>query len=370
MAEHRDGVRLVQVVCLIRPCSLYFRHEIKKRNKILGASGAEWSQGRGKVVSVRIQFLFVFFLFLGLGCATPAPKPEPVPMPISVEEAKRASEASNAPAEKIYKRKVAVGRFSNETNYGRGLLVDADLDPLGKQASDVLATQLQRSGRFIVFERPDMSKIQREQVLSGEGGLVGVDALIVGSVTEFGRSLAGKKGFLSSTKQQLAHAKVNLRLIDVSTGRVFLAADGTGESVYESGEIAGYGSAAAYDSTLNEKAISAAIADVMTEVVNEIEARPWRTYVLAVESGAIYIAGGSRQGLSSGDELSVMRQGRTIDSPQTGLPIELPGTEVARIQVGSHFGDDETTEGSICSVVSGSVEGISLEALYVIELKE
>jgi curli biogenesis system outer membrane secretion channel CsgG len=307
---------------------------------------------------------------LSLACATPARQPKPVPMPVSPEEAKQAQADANAPAEKFYKRKVAVGRFSNETNYGRGLLVDADLDPLGKQASDVLTTQLQRSGRFMVFERPDMSKIRREQALSGIDSLVGVDALIVGSVTEFGRSTAGKKGFLSSTKRQLAHAKVNLRLIDVKTGRVFLAADGTGEAVHESGEIAGYGSAAAYDSTLNEKAISAAISDVMSEIVKELAARPWRTYLLAFEDGMAYIAGGSQQGLAAGDELAVMRQGKTIKSPQSGLPIELPGTEVARIRIESHFGDDEATEGSICSVTSGAIDAAALDSFFVIEPKE
>ncbi|MBW2275060.1 MAG: curli production assembly protein CsgG [Deltaproteobacteria bacterium] len=307
---------------------------------------------------------------LGLACAKPAPQPVPVPMPVTPEEAKRAQAEANAPVEKFYKRKVAVGRFSNETNYGRGLLVDSDLDPLGKQASDVLATQLQRSGRFMIFERPDLSKIQREQALAGVGGIVGVDALIVGSVTEFGRSTAGQKGFLSSTKRQLAHAKVNLRLIDVTTGRVFLAADGTGESTHESGEIAGYGSAAAYDSTLNEKAISAAISDVMTEIINELEARPWRTYVLAYEGGMVYLAGGSRQGLAAGDELAIIRKGASIKSLQTGLPIELPGVEVARVRVESHFGDDEASEGSVCSVVDGAIDVAELESLYVIEPKE
>jgi curli biogenesis system outer membrane secretion channel CsgG len=307
---------------------------------------------------------------LGLGCAKPSPQPEPVPMPVSREEAMQAQAEANAPKEKHYKRKVAVGRFSNETNYGRGLLVDGDLDPLGKQASDVLATQLQRSGRFLIFERPDLTKIQREQALAGVDGIIGVDALIVGSVTEFGRSTAGKKGFLSSTKRQLAHAKVNLRLIDVSTGRVFLAADGTGEATHESGEIAGYGSAAAYDSTLNEKAISAAISDVMTEVVNELEARPWRTYVLAYENGMIYLAGGERQGIATGDELAVVRKGATIKSPQSGMPIELPGVEVARVRVESHFGDDEATEGSICTLIEGTIDSAALDALYVIEPKE
>lgn len=291
-------------------------------------------------------------------------------MPVTPEQAKQAQQAAAAPTEKVYKRKVAIGRFSNETNYGRGLLVDSDLDPLGKQASDVLATQLERSGRFLIFERPDLAKIEREQNLGGEKQLVGVDALIVGSVTEFGRVTEGQRGFMSSTKQQRAHAKVNLRLVDVSTGRVFFAADGTGEAVTESGEIAGYGSAAAYDSTLNEKAISAAIGDVMTEIVSELQARPWRTYVLAVKSGQVFIGGGSRQGIQVGDELAVMRKGEKVESPQTGILIELPGKQVARLRVESQFGDDDVSEGSICSVVSGAVNASSIGDFYILESRE
>lgn len=309
-------------------------------------------------------------VLLAAACATPAPQPVPQEMPISHEEAKKAQAAAAVPTEKIYKRKIAIARFSNETNYGRGLLVDRDLDPLGKQASDILATQLQRSGRFMIFERPDIKKIEREQKLGSVEGLVGVDALIIGSVTEFGRATDGQRGFMSSTKRQRAHAKVNLRLADVRNGRVFFAADGTGEAITESGEIAGYGSAAAYDSTLNEKAISAAIADVMTEIISELEARPWRTYVLALDGGSLFVAGGPSQGLRAGDELVVVRQGRRVESRQTGLPIELPGTEIARLRVDSHFGDDEASEGSICTIVSGDVDAESLDTVYVTEPKE
>ncbi len=307
---------------------------------------------------------------LYVGCATVKPPPEAKPMAANVEQQLAAQKEAMRPAAKVYKRKVAIGRFSNESTYGRGLLLDKDLDPVGNQASDILATMLDRSNRFLVFERPDLSKIEREQKLSGDGRMVGVDALIVGSISEFGRATEGQTGFLSSTKRQRVRAVVNFRLVEVSTGRVFFAADGVGEAITESGEIAGFGSRAEYDSTLNEKAITAAIGEVLNEVIRELEARPWRTYLLNVDGDLAYVSGGQRQGLRVGDELVVMRAGKTVVSKQTGLPIELPGTETARLRVTSQFGDDEVNEGSACTIISGSLAGQDIDGLFIVEGQE
>jgi len=305
-----------------------------------------------------------------IGCATVEKPPEPVQMTVPVEVQREAQKEAMSPTHKIYKRKVAVGRFSNESTYGRGLLLDTDLDPLGKQASDILVTMLQVSNRFLIFERPDLTKIEREQKIAGEGTVVGADALILGSISEFGRATEGKSGFLSSTKRQRVRAVVNLRLVEVSTGRVFFAADGVGEAITESGEIAGFGSKAAYDATLNEKAITSAIGEVIGEVIRELEARPWRTYLLDMDQDVVYVSGGHRQGLKVGDQLVVMRAGKTVISKQTGLPIELPGTEVARLRVQSQFGDNEVNEGSACVLIAGSLAGQDLNKLYVLEGKE
>ena len=304
-----------------------------------------------------------------VGCATIEGQPQIEKMPVSEAEAGEAQAQALQPVEKLYKRKIAIGRFSNESRYGRGLLVDADLDPLGKQASDVLASQLTRTGRFLVFERPDIEKIEREQVRGGGGTMVGVDALILGAVTEFGRTTEGKSGFLSSTKVQRVRAAVTLRLVDVATGRVFHSADGVGEALTESGEIAGFGSRASYDSTLNEKAISAAVSAVLNELVQKLEARPWRTFVIANEGGLIFVSGGAGQGIEIGDELIVKRRGTRVKSPQTGMMIELPGVEAGRLRVVSQFGDDETTEGSACEVISGSVQE-PFDLLVVVDAKE
>ena len=147
----------------------------------------------------------------------------------------------------------------------------------------MLASRLVKSGKFIVFERTDLAKVKKEQAITGDAGLIGVDSLIIGSVTEFGRSTSGKSGFMSSTKVQTARARVDIRLVDVKTGQAFFSASGVGEASTESGEIAGFGSRADYDATLNDRAISAAISDVIDRLVSSLDERPWRTDILQIQ---------------------------------------------------------------------------------------
>jgi hypothetical protein len=220
----------------------------------------------------------------------------------------------------------------------------------------------------MVFERSDINKIQREQTISG-GGLIGVDTVIVGSVTEFGRSIAGKTGFMSSTKVQTAKAKVEIRLVNIKTGQAFFSATGAGEANTESGEIAGYGSRAAYDATLNDRAIAAAVTDVIDRLVSTLEEKAWRTDILEAGTDQIFISGGSRQGIKVGDTLKVISPGQKVKSKQTGMEISLPGRQVATIRVLSFFGDNENNEGSICEIVSGSIDQSSVAKLYVEEVK-
>lgn len=47
-----------------------------------------------------------------------------------------------AQGERTIKRKVAIGRFSNETQYAKGLFYDKENDPMGKQALDILSSKL------------------------------------------------------------------------------------------------------------------------------------------------------------------------------------------------------------------------------------
>ena len=305
------------------------------------------------------------------GCATQTPhvtvKEAPVSQERQIEAQKKAAEMTASQPLQL-KRKIAIGRMTNETTYGRSLLRDDYLDPLGKQVGDMLSARLINSGSFLVFERPDLARIEQERELFGAGGeLVGVDTLIVGSLTEFGRNVTGESGFLSSTKTQKAHAKVELRLVDVNTGQAFFSATGAGEATLESASVAGFGSRAAYDGTLTDKAIAAAISDVIDEMIQKMMERPWKTFILDISDGQVFISGGKSQGLVPGKQLKVMTEGKKIKSRQTGFTVTLPGAEVARIEVISTFGDSESNEGSLVKITSGTLDGHALETLEVIE---
>jgi curli biogenesis system outer membrane secretion channel CsgG len=302
------------------------------------------------------------------GCATVEEQPPAVEAPVSREAQLEAQQKQALPEKPRLKRKVAIGRFSNETRYGRSLLRDDENDPLGKQCSDILAGRLVESDRFLVFERPDINKLTAESDRTGmEQNLVGVDTMIFGSLTEFGMNTTGKKGFMSSTKKQTAEASVELRLVDVKTGQVFFTAKGSGSASVESGEIAGYGSKASYDATLGDKAIDAAVSDVLNTLIRKLEEREWRAAVLTLEDGNVFISGGKSQGIKADDEFAIFARGKTVTVPQSGEIVELPGKQVAAIKVISTFGETELSEGSMARMTDGSLAGLDLQTLYVRE---
>ncbi|GAB6084055.1 hypothetical protein JCM30471_29690 [Desulfuromonas carbonis] len=315
-----------------------------------------------------LGFLFVFILLSG--CATVSTPITPVKAQATEATQLKAQEEALQPVTKGYKRKVAIARFSNESNYGRSLMTDQDYDRIGKQASDMLATKLISTNKFLVFERTDLSKIQREQAISGDAKLIGIDALIVGSVTEFGRSTNGKTGFLSKTKVQTARAKVDVRLVSVKTGQAFFSASGVGEASTESGEIAGFGSRSDYDATLNDRAISAAITDMLDKLVSSLSDRPWKTDILEIQGQNVFISGGQSQGVKIGDILQVMEQGEKIQSKQSGFDIHLPPKKIAEIKVSGFFGDNENNEGSVCELISNKLISKNIEHLYVEEVEK
>jgi len=309
------------------------------------------------------------FVLLVAGCATQTPPAVPVEAAPSVAAQREAQQRTlqQQPAKPALKRKIALGRVTNETSYGRSLLRDRFDDPLGKQVTDMLSKALTESGHFLVFERPDVARVQEESRLTGDKlRLVGVDLLVVGSLTEFGRKLIGETGFWSQTKRQVAFAKVDFRLVDTATAQVIHASSGAGESSIEAASVAGFGSQAGYDGTLNDSAIRTAVASVVSNIIKELTGRPWSTSILKVEPDRLFLSGGKSQGLRPGMQLAVETRGERVKSPQTGFEITLPGRQVATVRIQSLFGDNETNEGSVATVASGALDGYKAEDLVVV----
>lgn len=174
---------------------------------------------------------------------------------------------------------VAVSRFTNESVYGSGLFTDQSGDRIGKQASDLLSRHLMATQHFNIVERQDINKLKSEAELMGKGesefkqNLMGVDALIMGSVVELGRDTTGGMWLLGKEKTQRARARVVLRLVDPKTAQVFYSQEGSGEASLSASSTLGFGGAAGFDSTLEGKAIDAAIVNMINNVVSTLEAR-------------------------------------------------------------------------------------------------
>ena len=129
----------------------------------------------------------------------------------------------------LLKRKVAIGRFSNETQYAKGIFYDKENDPMGKQALDILSAKLAASGKFLLLERNDLSTLLEESKKNDNGtSTIGADYMIIGSITEFGRKNTGKNKMFSSEKTQTVEASVAIRLVDVSTGLIIYSDEAKG----------------------------------------------------------------------------------------------------------------------------------------------
>ncbi len=302
------------------------------------------------------------------GCAIQTPPVEQKEAPQSLQSQRDAQRAlkEQAPSTPTLKRKIALGRVTNETVYGRSLLRDEYNDPLGKQVTDMMSKVLTESGAYLVFERPDIARVKNDVAMSGNKlNLIGVDTLIVGSLTEFGRKTVGESGFISQSKRQVAFAKVDIRLVDTKTGQVYFAASGAGEASNEVASTFGFGSRADYDGTLNDAAMRQAITDAVAKISAVVDKQPWSTYILKAEGNRIFIGGGKSQGIKEGMVFNVETAGEKIKSPQTGAEITLPGQTIASIRVVSLFGEGELNEGSLATVVSGSLGNRKINDLVI-----
>lgn len=282
-----------------------------------------------------------------------------------VEQAQSNVTTSN---EKVIKRKVAIGRFSNETQYAKGIFYDKENDPMGKQALDILSSKLAASGKFLLLERSDLSTLLEESRKGGNAlSTIGADYMIIGSITEFGRKNVGKSGVFSTSKTQTVEAAVTVRLIDVSTGLIIYSDEARGSADLTTKTTLGVGGRADYDATLSDKAISEAIGQLVENIINKSTDKAWRTYFLAFEEDAVLIAGGASQGIEVGDTFTIKTKGRSVKNPQTGMMIELPGKEIGTVTILATGGDTPETEYSFVEVSSNTDIDVDKLTEYYIE---
>lgn len=270
-----------------------------------------------------------------------------------------------AQEERTIKRKVAIGRFSNETQYAKGLFYDKENDPMRKQALDILSSKLAASGKFILLEREDLDILVNEA--GADMNKIGADYIILGSITEFGRKTEGEQKVFSSTKTQTVEAGVSIRLVEASTGLIIYSDEAKGFAETSTKQTMGLGGSAGYDATLSDKAISSALSQLVENIINKCMDKPWKSYILSVEDGTYIISGGASQGVVAGDKFTVYKKGKVVKNPQTGMNVELPGTKTGEITIISSFGDTPETELSFCSYEGEAIDLENLVNYYIMD---
>jgi curli biogenesis system outer membrane secretion channel CsgG len=298
--------------------------------------------------------------------------------------------ASGAPAPQGRKKRVAVFDFDYATVHaGVSALFGQDVD-VGKGITDLLVTDLVKDGSYSVIERKALDKIMKEQNFSNSdradpnsaakiGKLLGVDAIIVGSITQFGNETkntnigGGGGGFGGFGLGGVGHKKskaivaVTARLVDIDTAEILGVAEGKGESAREStsllgggGNWHGFGGGAAdfgssdFQSTIIGEAVKAAVDSLSQEVIADKDKLVARTIVVeglvaAVDSGQVILNVGAKNGVKVGDQLNVERVTKEIKDPSTGKVIRRMATSVGIVKV-----TDVDDISSVCTTVSGA----------------
>jgi len=265
----------------------------------------------------------------------------------------------------------------------------ADVD-LGKGIQQMLVTDLVKDGSYSVIERAVMDKILAEQNFSNSnradttsaakiGKLLGVDAIIVGTITQFGSETknqglggggaSGWTGALGSLHHSKSNANVviNARLVNIDTAEILGVAEGAGTSSRSSTGIGGGGGnwngrgggavdfgSSNFQNTIIGEATKNAVDKLSTELVSSATKIATHTVtvegvVAAVEGGQIVLNVGTKAGVKAGDQFTVERVTKEIKNPTTGEILRRLTTTVGVIKA-----TDVDDVSAICEVVSGS----------------
>jgi len=300
---------------------------------------------------------------------------------------------AQTPAAAGRRPRVAVLDFEYATVYRDVQLIFGQNIDVGKGITDLLVTNLVKDGSYSVIERKALDKILAEQNFSNSnradatsaakiGKMLGVDAIIVGSITQFGNDTKntgiggvgaglGKIGIGGvSQKQSKAVVGLTARIINVDTGEIMAVAEGKGESKRTSTSLAGGGGgwsgfgagavnfgASDFQQTIIGEAVKAATDKMTTDVIAdrpkvEIRQAPTVTVtglVAAVAGGQIVLNVGGKAGVKVGDQFSVERVSQEIKDPATGKVIRRLSSSIGILKV-----VDVDDQSSVAEVVSGT----------------
>ena len=265
------------------------------------------------------------------------------------------------------KKRVAVLNFDYATVQTSVAAIFGTNQDVGKGITDLLVQKLVEDGQYSVIERSALDKVLTEQNFSNSdradsasaakiGRVLGVDAIIIGSITKFGRddkstgvggaavgNTLGRWGFghgAVGTKDAKAVVAITARLVDTSTGEILAAVTGNGESKRSglmlgggggnSGGAGGGGfdmSSSNFGETILGEAVHQAVDNVGQQLDQKAAALPTQQVqfsgvVADVTGNTLVLNVGRKAGVKVGDQLTVSRKVKDVKDPSTGTVIK------------------------------------------------
>ena len=278
------------------------------------------------------------------------------------------------------KRRVAIMDFGYGTVMTSVQAIFGTNQDIGKGISDLLVNQLVNDGTYRVFERAALDKILNEQNFSNSnradpstaakiGKLAGVDTIIIGDITTFGRDDKnygggavgyglGKFGVGGlGVHKAKAVVEITARIIDVNTGEILASVTGRGESKRSGTDMLGGGGGWSGgggghldmgSSNFGQTIIGEATKESVTQVATGLDGKAGSLPTIAAappapvdglvadsSSDDIIINVGSGAGVKVGDTLAVTRVLRTVKDPSTGKVLRTIDTPVGTLTITS-----------------------------------
>jgi hypothetical protein len=216
-----------------------------------------------------------------------------------------------------FKRKVAILDFDNNTSYKD--------EKIGEMVAKKLSDKLETTQRVVTLDKTVVSEmLKREgfkfESLSDPSAMkrarqsLGIQAFALGTVTDVSL-LSSKASETSDEEVAFATAKVEIRLIDASTGNLLKTFIGR-SPIFGTKETGEYSRGKAVI-----KAIDFGLDDIMEGFLRQLDLLDWTTTIAKVEGENIYLNAGKLSGIRIGDTLEVFEPGKEIFHPTTNLSL-------------------------------------------------
>jgi curli biogenesis system outer membrane secretion channel CsgG len=282
---------------------------------------------------------------------------------------------SAAAQQTLQKRRVAVLSFDYATVQSQVSAIYGTNQDVGKGIADLIVEKLVSTGKYSVIERKALDKVLGEQNFSNSdradsnsaakiGRILGVDAIITGSITQFGRddkstqvgggamSRVSDRFGLGGIKRSEAKAVVGIsaRMINTDTAEIIAVAKGVGESTRKGTSLigAGGGDVAAgagggmtsknFGNTILGEAVNAAVDQLCAQFDASASQLPVKAVVIDglvadAAGNTLVLNVGSRRGLKVGDQLDVRRKIKDVRDPATGKILRSIADKVGEVVV-------------------------------------